>query len=276
MSTTWLLLRGLTREARHWGDFAGRLASRLPPNDRVVAMDLPGNGRLHAQRSPASVAGLAAACRAELDRLGHGGPYIVLALSLGAMAGLEWAAQPGSGVRACVLINTSLGGLSTFWQRLRPGAWPAIARIALAGGARREALILALTCNHPVAPSLGAEWAAWAAQCPVSRSNAARQLVAAATCRAPAKPPVPVLLLASDRDRLVSPGCTRAIARAWSASVAYHPSAGHDLPLDDPEWVISQVLQWLACGVIEQPSNCHPCVIAHPDTGGQFRGACHE
>jgi pimeloyl-ACP methyl ester carboxylesterase len=274
--TTWVLLRGLTREARHWGDFAGRLASRLPPGDRVLAIDLPGNGRLHAQRSPSSAAGLAAACRAELDRLGHPGPYVVVALSLGAMVALEWAALPGSGVRGCVLLNTSLGGLSPFWQRLRPGAWPAVARIALAGSARREALVLALTCNHAVTPSMAADWAAWAAQCPVSRLNAARQLVAAATCRAPAKPPVPVLLLASERDRLVSPGCTLAIARAWRASAACHPSAGHDLPLDDPEWVISHILDWLACGVIEQPSNCHPGVTAPVDTGGQFRGACHE
>lgn len=274
--TTWVLLRGLTREARHWGGFPGRLASRLPSGHRVVAIDLPGNGRLHEQRSPASVAALASKCHAELDRLGEPEPYFVIALSLGAMVAVHWAALPGSAVRGCVLLNTSLAGLSPFWQRLRPAAWPALARIALADAPRREALILALTCNHPVAPSVGADWATWAAQCPLSGANAARQLYAAATCRAPAKPALPVLLLASERDRMVSAGCTRAIARAWGAVAAYHPSAGHDLPMDDPEWVIFQVLQWHAHAVIEQPSNCHARVTAPADTGRQFRGACHE
>jgi len=26
-----------------------------------------------------------------------------------------------------------------------------------------------------------------------------------------------------------------------------HPDAGHDLPLDDPQWVITQITQWAAC-----------------------------
>jgi hypothetical protein len=24
-----------------------------------------------------------------------------------------------------------------------------------------------------------------------------------------------------------------------------HPTAGHDLPLDDPDWVIGEIAQWL-------------------------------
>ena len=64
--TTWVLLRGLTREAGHWGDFAQRLADRLAPTDEVVALDLPGNGTRNAGNSPASVPAMAAACRQDL------------------------------------------------------------------------------------------------------------------------------------------------------------------------------------------------------------------
>ena len=56
--STWVLLRGLTRESRHWGEFPARLQSRFA-NSNVVALDLPGNGRLNAQRSPASIEAMA-------------------------------------------------------------------------------------------------------------------------------------------------------------------------------------------------------------------------
>ena len=76
--------------------------------------------------------------------------------------------------------------------------------------------------------------------------NALRQLLAAARYSAPeAPPPVPVLLLASARDQLVSPNCSRTLARRWGVPLAMHPSAGHDLPLDDGPWVAAEIRRWL-------------------------------
>ena len=40
----WVLLRGLTREARHWGGFPERLGAAL--GVEVHCLDLPGNGHL--------------------------------------------------------------------------------------------------------------------------------------------------------------------------------------------------------------------------------------
>jgi len=69
-------------------------------------------------------------------------------------------------------------------------------------------------------------------------------LPAAARYRAPPPPPpVPTLLLASTHDRLVRCACSRALARAWRCALVEHPHAGHDLPLDDPQWVVQQVLE---------------------------------
>ena len=82
---------------------------------------------------------------------------------------------------------------------------------------------------------------------PVSRSNALRQLMAAARYRAPLQAPVPrMLLLGSQNDGLVSGQCSQAIAQAWQVPLALHPSAGHDLPLDDGPWVLAQIRRWLA------------------------------
>jgi hypothetical protein len=46
-------------------------------------------------------------------------------------------------------------------------------------------------------------------------------------------------------DRMVDPACTQAIAREWNVTPKTHPWAGHDLPLDDPEWVALAVAEWL-------------------------------
>jgi pimeloyl-ACP methyl ester carboxylesterase len=75
--------------------------------------------------------------------------------------------------------------------------------------------------------------------------NALRQLWAASRFVAPlTTPTIPTLLLASTHDALVSVECSRAIAHQWKLQLAEHPTAGHDLPLDDAGWVIEQVLCW--------------------------------
>jgi pimeloyl-ACP methyl ester carboxylesterase len=141
-----------------------------------------------------------------------------------------------------VLINTSLGGHSPFWQRLRPGAWPDLLRAAVADAPRRERIILARTSTARGADdTLAAQWAAWALERPVSRVNALRQLAAAARYREGARPAVPVLLLASAGDRLVSVRCSQRLAQAWGCPLRLHATAGHDLPLDAPGWVVDQV-----------------------------------
>ena len=63
--SNWILLRGLTREARHWGGFA-ELLRREIPDARVIAPDLPGNGSLNEQKSPLRVEQMVEALREQL------------------------------------------------------------------------------------------------------------------------------------------------------------------------------------------------------------------
>lgn len=244
---TWLLLRGLTREAAHWGDFIPALAQALPAA-RIATLDLPGNGQLHAQASPWSVPAMVRACREQAACQGLVPPFHVLALSLGAMVGVAWAHAAPREVAALVAINTSMRPFSPLPQRLRPANYPALLRLLLAPGKplAAEATVLRLTSNHPPQPdALLADWAAVRARRPVKGRNALRQLVAAARFRAPqAPPPCPVLLLASTRDHLVDMRCSQAMARAWQCPLHLHPTAGHDLPLDDPHWVARHVKEW--------------------------------
>jgi alpha-beta hydrolase superfamily lysophospholipase len=246
---TWIFLRGLSREAAHWGAFAEHFRDALP-GSKVMTLNLPGNGVWHAQPSPVSVQAMVAHVRAELAHRGEQPPYRLLALSLGAMVATEWASRASHEVAACVLINTSFRPFGPFYRRLQPRNWWPLLRLALLWGTpvEVEQTVWRLTSNQRARrDDVVAAWVTTRLQRPVSRSNALRQLIAAARYRAPdAPPPAKLLLLASERDGLVHVACSQAIARDWGCPLALHPWAGHDLPLDDPQWVIDQVQRWLA------------------------------
>lgn len=242
----WILLRGLMRDARHWGGFVERFASRFP-GAPVITIDFPGNGELHQQRSLPTIDETAEFCRAELQRRGVQPPYRLLAMSMGAMVAASWAARYPGELGACVLINTSLRPFSRFWERLRPGVYPSVLRMALFKPSVRDAesIVLKLTTTRGDRSVLD-HWTAWHQAQPVSRSNALWQLASAIRYVAPAiAPTVPMLVLAGARDRLVNPACSRKLAAAWGCEIREHPDAGHDLPLDDGEWVAAQVQEWL-------------------------------
>lgn len=246
--STWVFLRGLTRESRHWGAFPEIFRQAVPAAD-VHAIDLPGNGRLHRLKSPLDVAEMAESCRAQLLASGIRPPYHVLAMSLGAMVTIAWAARHPNEIRGCVLINTSLRPFSPFHQRLKPGNYLPLLKLLLTGASAgdRERTILQLTSRHAADfASVLDDWAAFRAECPVSCRNACRQLLAAARYRAPFRQPAaPMLILASKADGLVDPRCSRGLAARWQTAFAEHPTAGHDLPLDDGPWVARQVSRWL-------------------------------
>jgi pimeloyl-ACP methyl ester carboxylesterase len=252
----WVLLRGLTREAGHWGGFPRQLAATLGAGHEVVALDLPGNGSGHRLRSPASVAQLAQACRGQLAAQE---PCVLVAMSLGAMVAIEWARAAPPEVAGAILINTSAGGHGPPWERLQPGNYLTLAGLAWPGlpPARREQRVLAMTSGDPQRHAgIVAEWARLAAARPVSAGNALRQLLAAALYRAPrTRPPVPMLLLACAGDRLVSPKCSQRMARRWNVPLRMHPWAGHDLPLDDPAWLLQEIHAWAH----REASSPHSC-----------------
>jgi pimeloyl-ACP methyl ester carboxylesterase len=251
---TWVMLRGLTREARHWGDMKLFLAQQLDLGDQraahqVLMLDLPGNGVAAGQTSPASVRGMVDAARKQLAADGIKPPYALVAMSLGGMVATDWAQRHPEEVTRLVLINTSMRPYSRWMERLRPASWPHVALLALLWRSAQpaERIIHRLTCNRDA--SRESDLTAWMAirqNAPVSAVNALRQLIAAARFRsAPTPPRCPVLVLSSTADRLVDARCSAALAAAWLAPHYRHPWAGHDLPHDDAPWVAQRVAGWL-------------------------------
>ena len=245
---SWILLRGLAREARHWGDFAARFALQCG-DEEVIALDLPGNGAFYLQTSPAQVPEVVEFLRLQLRVKALRPPYNLLAMSLGGMVAADWAQRYPREVTRLVLINTSMRPFSGAPQRLRPANWLQLALLAArwADAGYAERVIHQLTC-HEAAARAGdlAAWLQIRKSAPVSAGNAARQLLAAArfSC-ATAAPACHVLVLSSRADQLVHPLCSAQLAAAWQAMHHQHAWAGHDLAHDDSDWVCRKVLDWL-------------------------------
>lgn len=243
---TWIFLRGLTRDSRHWGDFIDDFKNAFPDHP-IVTLDLAGNGYLHQRPSRTRVQDMVRDCRVQLESRGIEPPYHILALSLGAMVALAWALAYPREIAAQIFINTSFRPFSAFYERLRPGNYGRLLRLLLSGAEAHEweRAVLQMTSNRRDT-SLLPLWISWHRANPVSPRNALRQLSAAAQFEAPPEAPsIPTLLLASANDQLVSVRCSRVLARQWLCPLIEHPSAGHDIALDDGKWVTAQVKTWL-------------------------------
>lgn len=248
MSSTWVLLRGLTREQGHWGDFPSELVRNVP-GARVVTPDLPGAGVMCRDRSPTRVEGLLEGCRVQLRWQGVTPPFHLLGLSLGGMVAAAWATAWPAELASCILVNTSMRPYNPLPQRLRLSQALRLLRILFGADSRRaEEAVLHLTSSDPERHRDVLEhWVEMRRSRPVSRVNAARQLLAAARFRhSGTRPSVPTLIVASAGDALVDPRCSRTVATCWGVDCVMHPIAGHDLPLDDARWLAAELARWTA------------------------------
>lgn len=244
----WVLLRGLTREYRHWENFPQTLKSALP-NATIILPDLPGSGIHHKEICPANIKDILEFIRADIGVHLFNKPMYILGLSMGAMITMEWLQRYPQECAGAVLMNTSLRGLSPFYQRLQPQSyWPLINNLFFTHSTRsRENTFFNLTCNlNPDRDKIINNWVLYAKENPVSRLNALRQLIAASRYKSHVnKPQVPMLLLSGLADRLVNPLCSQTLAKHWKMPLESHATAGHDLTLDDGEWVCQKIIDWL-------------------------------
>lgn len=239
---TWFFLRGLVRESGHWSGFLEKFRAAYP-RAAVVELDLPGSGMHYREKSPLSVPEMTDFLRGDFLRHKSEKNHL-FAISLGAMVGINWMQKYPDDFSSAVLINTSLRGLSPLHHRLRPSTYTTVLSLMLGGDyTYRERKILEMCSNRPaIYEATTAEWAEIQRLRPVSVANAARQLLAATRYRpSQEKPQAEILILSSLGDRLVNPKCSDRLAKLWSLEHKIHPDAGHDLTLDDAEWVLQQL-----------------------------------
>ena len=249
MNNNWLLLRGLTRESGHWGDFLPQMQQAFP-HAQINSLDLAGSGVFYSQTSPKTISEITREVRQHAQDNGWlQSKVTLLTLSLGGMVAWEWMQQYPNDINGAALMNSSLASVNPFYQRLRWQSYGKLAQIICQSDCyKRELAIVKLVSNlEEQYEKVAAEWGEIQRLRPVSKQNALRQIIAAANYTPSlAKPIPPVLLLNGLGDRLVSPACSQAISQRWSLPLVSHPWAGHDLCLDDATWVIEQLRQWLA------------------------------
>ncbi|WP_433657851.1 alpha/beta fold hydrolase [Nocardia sp. CA-128927] len=238
--TNWLLLRGLTRDQRHWGDFPGELAARL--GVRVVTIDPPGFGTQNGRVSPKTISDITDDIRGRFEP--GEDEWSLLGISLGGMMALNWVQRYPQDFRRCVVVNTGAAALLRPHQ-LQFGLVSLIAGKQFRSAPAQEAAALRLTSNRPSA-ELAVTWARYQQEAAPLTASVLAQLAAAATFRLPARISVLLLVLASKGDRLADYRMAERIAARFDAPLRLHPDAGHDLPLDDGPWVSEQIARWLA------------------------------
>lgn len=247
----WVLLRGLSRASGHWGVFPEHLLRELralQPASRVLMLDLPGTGELRRQASPTQVSAIVESCREALRRQGVVGPVSLVGMSLGAAVLSDWVNRYPAEVEAGVLINPSLRPFSELFRKPRPLNYLGLLLLSLSrfSARMREERVLSLTTRLTPTQAVIDRWVELQRQHPLGVRNTARQLLASMRYRASrTRPAAPMLLLCSKADGLVDWRCSQAISRAWGAPLRLHTTAGHDLPLDAPQWVARAVAEWL-------------------------------
>lgn len=241
-----LLLRGLTREARHWGDFPDQLKN-LDCVNTVNCIDLPGAGVRYGETSPLSIDAYVDDLREKLKSDNDGRPWAVLAISMGAMIAMQWCKKYPDDFKYLIVINMSAKNLANPLKRLSLGTVGFIFKSLYDQSVeQREQGIKNLTTNINMDNDIVKKWIAYAHDCPVSIPNFFRQITAAAQFKAPNNLEVATLILASENDHLAHVSNSKNLAKKLKNSVLkLHNIAGHDLPLDDPKWVIEQTNEFL-------------------------------
>lgn len=242
----WLFLRGLSRESGHWGNFV-KVFEKEIPGAKVYHLDLPGFGTEFERRSPVRISKIVEDVRSrwlqQKSKIESDSPWSLLALSLGAMVGGDWVSKHPEDFKNFVAINSSAANLSPTWRRLKPLRIADLNRIRkMPLGSEREKAVLKMTTRLIKNPDkIAEEWGKIAHLRPPRSRNAIAQLLAALSFIAKPDLKVSTLVLSSLKDDFTDSRCSDDLAKHWGAKQSVHPEGGHDLPLDDPEWVARQV-----------------------------------
>lgn len=242
-----VLVNGGMMTFSSWEPIAAKLEDRF----RVLRFDLRGQ-LLSPGNPPGDLTGHAADIVALLDELGIGAAHVV-GVSFGALTAVALAAAHPERVRSLVLL-TAMDRVTASFRRDSDRMRSILADI-LAGGSRepfydrllegvysaayqrREAEILAARRTQVL--QLPRDWFAGVDRLLASiESFDLTPDLAAVRC--PAQVVVAGDDLVMDRERAL------ALATALAAPVVTHPTAGHGLVVEEPDWVAEVILKFLS------------------------------
>ena len=248
----YFFIRGLIRSQFHWYQFPlnfDRIAKQQTANkSTLVFLDIPGNGARFLQTTPLSITEMAIDIEQQiLDYLAsHPIPLNsqlhLVGISMGGMIAAELASRANITLSSVHIINSSFANLSPFWQRMRlPAVFNLLMNIWQVE--RREKTILKWTSNKASSLDLAPQWTNEARLHPLSLRNAFAQLRAASHYLVGKKGNDQSFVYCCKEDRLVNWKCSEALAHHWGISLECEVGAGHDLPMDNPDWLAKKIIQ---------------------------------
>ena len=247
----WLILRGLVREQRHWGNFPDHLRASMrevDPGVEVHMLDFPGFGTESHRMSPFTIDEIVDDVRDRWRNIPkiEGETCFLLAVSLGGMVAMNWASRYPTDFSGVVLINSSATGLSPFTKRLKPRNYPRILSFFASENVEtREKKILEMTTNlaGETLIRLAQRHTEFAKK--VRKKDAFAQIVSAMRFKPPAKIPIPLFVLGGKGDQLVDVSCSERIASHFGGRLELHETGNHDLATDDSPWIVGKLRDWI-------------------------------
>ena len=238
----WIFLRGLTRGNIHWAEFEDVFKLKVPDVE-IEFLEIPGNGYLNEEKSPVSAKKLINLLRSNSNFVKNGEPFNLCGISLGGMAAMKWAEMYPQEVSSISIINSSLSQYSSFDKRLLPKNYEVLLKtLFLTNTFDQEENILKITSNFfDEKKKFVKIFADFSKEHQVTRMNFLRQLILARSIFIESIPLIPFKIISSQNDRLVDSTCSVMIAEKLGGVQFVHTTAGHDLPLDAPEW-LSEIL----------------------------------
>lgn len=239
----WVILRGLSREKRHWRSFYDLLKAN---SEDVLALDLPGVGTEKHKKCPLSIKANTEDLRERwLSIKNDSEEWGLLGISMGGMIALDWAHRYPYDFKRIVVINSSSKDTGANLQRFSLYGWfQTLMSLSRKSHFDSEKEILKMVSNlKKNDEAILNEFAQISSEAELTMTKIGSQLLASSQFMLPAKIKPPLLILASIKDHLVDVRCSKMMAERLQAQIKFHPTAGHELTLDDPEWCIEKILE---------------------------------
>ena len=246
---TVVLLRGLGRWSEHWLGFEGLLVSR---GLRVITIDGRGFGKSEQAKisSKMRMIDLADDVAQILTKESPGGAYLV-GLSLGGMVAISLAAMNPQLVRSLMIVNSSVSASGL--KRLTGTALVSLIKVICRTKYSYQALMEAVLSVHTTAAKKNEMAQAWSGidgRHKIPLAQLWRQIIIASKFNGSMEMTslrCPVTIVRCAADRFVDPSNSDFIHRQIKGSrLISHPTAGHELAVDDPEWFANVIIDFVS------------------------------
>ncbi len=242
-----IILPGTGRSEIFYQEFVEALRKEPVAHD-VFVIDNLGFGKFRNISSPWKMSDFVQHADSQLKKmkLSSKRPKTVIGHSLGASIAMAWAIHSPDLFHEYVLINTAIGSFNPIFR----GQYSLIVKFALARlllkPQQMDAVVLSQTINNPDILQKFVQAKAAKARQPISFQYCAKQILAGLVY-------FPIffpkktrgLVLYAENDRFISPKNSSSLIKHLQLHSASHPTAGHDLPQEEPTFCAKQITRFI-------------------------------